>query len=391
MPFYDMTTQPQTNKKTMKAIKIIGIVILVITAIIFALYFYIKYKSNNVVDNKNLEASIDKKANQYIQEGNSIGLVIGIVKNGKTFIKGFGTINKEKQISPDSLSIFELASTSKLFTTSTLQLLVDEGQLKLDDKIQTILTNKVKISSLGQNTTLLHLATHLSGFPSLPNSFIAKMNDETNPYKDLVTQDIYDYLRTCEAKQAEGNFEYSNFGMGLLGHLLEIKSGTKYEKLVTQKLLDPLQMKNTFVTVDSVNNISIVQGYDESGNLSPIWTDNVLTGAGSFLSNASDMIKFIKANLKEDESSISKSLIQTHKRQLNGETGLGWILPSSADKLIGNKDIVWHNGMAGGYSSFLAIDKINGYGIIILSNKAIDVSTFGMKMVVTVRTQSWKE
>ena len=147
----------------MKAIKIIGIVILVITAIVVGLYFYIKYKSNNVVDNKNLEASIDKKVNQYIQEGNSIGLVIGIVKNGKTFIKGFGTINKEKQISPDSLSIFELASTSKLFTTSTLQLLVDEGQLKLDDKIQTILIDKVKISLSGQNTTLLHLATHLSG------------------------------------------------------------------------------------------------------------------------------------------------------------------------------------------------------------------------------------
>ena len=85
MPFYDMTTQPQTNKKTMKAIKIIGIVILVISAIVVGLYFYIKYKSNNVVDNKNLEASIDKKANQYIQEGNSIGLVIGIVKNGKQY------------------------------------------------------------------------------------------------------------------------------------------------------------------------------------------------------------------------------------------------------------------------------------------------------------------
>ena len=82
----------------MKAIKIIGIVILVITAIIFALYFYIKHKSNNVVDNKNLEASLDKRANLYIQEGNSIGLVIGIVKNGKTFIKGYGTINKKKHI-----------------------------------------------------------------------------------------------------------------------------------------------------------------------------------------------------------------------------------------------------------------------------------------------------
>lgn len=375
----------------MKAIKIIGIVILGVIAIVFGLYLYIKYKSNHVADKKNLEASIEKQANQYIQQGNSIGLVIGIVKNGKTFIKGYGSIHKEKLISPDSLSIFELASTSKLFTTSTFQLLVDEGQLKLDDKIQTILTDNVKIASSGQNTTLLHLATHLSGFPSLPNSFIAKMNDEKSPYKDLVTQDIYDYLRTCEGKQPEGTFEYSNFGMGLLGHLLELKSGMKYEKLVTEKLLVPLKMKNTFVTIDSTHKSNIVQGYDENGNPSPIWTDNCLTGAGSFLSNASDMIKFIKSNLKENETPISTSLIQTHKRQLNGETGLGWILPSTADKLLGNKDIVWHNGMAGGYSSFLAIDKPNDYGVIILSNKAIDASTFGMKMVRIIRTQSWKE
>ncbi len=375
----------------MKVIKIAGIVLLVITAIVLGLYLYIKFKSNNITDKKDLDAAIDKQAKLYIKEGKSIGLVIGIVKNGKTFIKGFGTVNLGNNKTPDSLSVFELASTSKLFTTSTLQLLVDEGQLRLDDKIQSVLPGDLKISPLCQNTTLLHLATHLSGFPSLPNSFVAKMNDETNPYKDLATQDIYDYLKTCEAKQAEGNFEYSNFGMGLLGHLLETKSGIQYEKLVTQKLLDPLEMNNTFVTVDSTNKKSIVQGYDEDGNLSPIWTDTVLTGAGSFLSSASDMVKFIKANMKEDETSISKSLIKTHNRQLNGGTGLGWILPSSADKLLGNKDIVWHNGMAGGYASFLAIDKTNGYGVIILSNKAIDVSTFGMKMVRTIRTQSWKE
>lgn len=64
------------------------------------------------------------------------------------------------------------------------------------------------------------------------------------------------------------------------------------------------------------------------------------------------MIQFIKANLNEDQTAISKSLIKTHKRQLNGETGLGWILPSGADKLLGNKDIVWHNGMAWGLFKF---------------------------------------
>jgi CubicO group peptidase (beta-lactamase class C family) len=369
--------------------KIIGIVILIIVLIVLGLFIYIKYKSNHIEDQKDLEASIERQALKFIQDGKSIGLVIGIVKDEKTLIKGFGSISKDDHIAPDSLSIFELASTSKLFTTSTLQLLADERVLNLDDKINSILSNRLATSA--NNTTLLHLATHLSGFPSLPNSILAKMMDETNPYKDLSTQDIYEYLKTCESKKNEGNFEYSNFGMGLLGLLLELRTGIKYEQLVKEKLLYPIGMKHTFITVDSLNAQKIIQGFDEKGSPTPIWTDNCLTGAGSFLSNATDMIKFIKANLVAFEEPISKSLIKTQKKQLIGETGLGWLMPSAIDRLLGNKDIVWHNGMAGGYASFIAIDKTNNYGVIIMSNKAVDVTTFGMKIVRTIRTQSWKK
>jgi CubicO group peptidase (beta-lactamase class C family) len=242
------------------------------------------------------------------------------------------------------------------------------------------------LPSSAQNTNLLHLATHTSGFPALPSSFLEKMTDESNPYKDLITEDIYKYIQRCAEKQEEGKFEYSNFGMGLLGHLLELKTGTKYEILVRQKLLEPLGMKNSFVTKDSLNKDKIVVGYDEDGNPSPIWTDTVLTGAGSFLSNASDMIKFIRANLNNNKTAISKSLIRTHQQQLRGETGLGWILPNEIDKLLGNKNIVWHNGMAGGYSSFIVVDKVNNYGIIILSNQAKDVSKFAIQLTKTVST-----
>ena len=102
------------------------------------------------------------------------------------------------------------------------------------------------------------------------------------------------------------------------------------------------------------------------------------------------MIKFLKANLKQDASSVSKSLLTTHKQQLKGETGLGWILPSSTDQLLGNKSIVWHSGMSGGYSSFIAIDKTNNYGFFVLTNKAVDVTPFGMKLAKKIRSQSWK-
>lgn len=372
-------------------LKIIGITLITITTIVVGIIIYIKYQSNNIKDKKNLADNIDKQANKFIDEGHSYGLVIGVFKNGKTYIQGYGTKENGQNIKPDSRTVFELASTSKLFTTSTLQLLIDNGELNLDDNIQNLLAEKLKLPESAQSTTLQHLATHLSGFPNLPNSFVAKMTDETNPYKDLVDADMYGYLKLCEGKKPDGTFEYSNFGMGLLGHLLEIKTGQYYEQLVKTRLLNPLQMTNTFVTIDSLNKQKIIQGYDEQGNKAPIWTDHVLTGAGSFLSNTEDMIQFIKANLNEGESIISKSLLKTHVQQLNGETGLGWMLPDKYDKLVGNQNMVWHNGMAGGYASFIAIDKTNNYGIIILSNKAIDLTKFAMKLTLSIRTQSWKE
>lgn len=374
----------------MKALKIGGVITIILTVIVIGLILFIKFKSTNIEDKKNLEAAIDKQVHEYIADGNSYGLVIGVIKDGKVLLKSYGSTVKNQTILPDSTTVFELASTSKLFTTSTLQLLVDSGEINLDDNIQTFLKNKVQLPVIAQKTNLRHLATHLSGFPTLPNSFINKMKDDKNPYKDLVKQDIYDYLKSCEGKQKDGTFEYSNFGMGLLGNLMEQKTGFQYEQLVKGKLLNPLGMSQTFITVNNNNKLKIIQGYDENGNPTPVWTDHVLTGAGSFLSTGADMVKFVEANLSDKASSISKSLIATHKQQLNGETGLGWILPSSTDKLLGHKDIVWHSGMSGGCASFIAIDKVNNYGLFVLSNKAVDPNIFGMKLTGKVRSQSWK-
>lgn len=370
--------------------KTLYFILLLIGFLVFGLWSYMKFKKGNVEDSKNLESILDKQCNKFVAEGNAYGLVIGVVKNNKSYLKGYGTIKKGENILPDSSTIFELASTSKLFTTATLQILADDGKLKIEDKIQEILADKVKLPDIAKNTSLQHLATHLSGFPSLPESFLSKMKDDKNPYKNLVEQDIYDYLQTCQGKKEDGVFEYSNFGMGLLGHLLEIKTGLKYEQLVKETLLNKLEMNQTFIALDDAKKSKIAQGYDKNGNESPIWIDNVLTGAGSFLSNGHDMLKFIKANLNENQTQISKSLIATHMQQLNGETGLGWILPSATDNFLGNKNIVWHNGMAGGYASFIVIDKVNNYGFFILSNKAIDVTKFGMKLTISVRTQSLK-
>lgn len=371
-------------------LKITGIVLLIIVAVVTVFTFYVRYRFRNAKDKGDMQNSVDKAAEKFVGSGKSYGLVTGIYKQGNIYIKGYGTIKQGSTIAPDESTIMELASTSKLFTTSVLQLLCDEGLLHLDDKIADLLKDKVTLPASAQQTTLRQLAIHTSGFPSLPQSFIDKMTDESNPYKDLSVQDLYDYLRHCTGKKPEGEFEYSNFGMGLLGHILELKTGTKYEMLVKGKLLSRLAMNNTFITADSVQQSRIAQGYNEAGAPNPIWLDTVLTGAGSFLSDAQDMLRFINANLAQDRTPVSRSLLKTHEPQPGGETGLGWILPSATDRFIGNEHVLWHNGMAGGYASFLAIDKVAQNGVIILSDKAVDVTPLGMKLMWLVRTQSWK-
>lgn len=372
----------------MKSLKIVGIIILILLVAVFILYFYVKNRVNNIENTHDLASKISQNAQNLLQNEQREGLMIGIVKDGKTFVKGFGVTQKGSAIAPDSTTLFELASVGKLFTTSAIQIGVEKGDFNWDDKISKYLSPKVSIPP-AYDVTLRSLATHTSGLPSLPKNMVDKMTDDKNPYKDLSINDLYEYLKICNENTPVGESNYSNFGMGLLGHILELKYGKKYEDIVIAEMCSKLAMSNTIVTLSDENKRKLAQGYDETGSPNPVWQDTVLTGAGSFLSTAADMVKFIKANLDARNSPISSSLIACHAQQLGGETGLGWHLSNSfIDEMLGNKGIIWHNGMAGGYSSYLAIDTKAQCGIIILSNSAKDITAFGMKQMLFVKNIS---
>jgi serine-type D-Ala-D-Ala carboxypeptidase/endopeptidase len=374
----------------MKALKIVSIVGLLLLIALVSLYFFIKYRANNIKDSKNLKERISKNIENEIKKQQLKGVVVGIVKGDNVFIQGFGTIKEGTNDTPDGSTIFELASVGKLFTTAVLQIGVGRNEFELTGEIAKYLSPKVAVSS-NCKATLLNLATHTSGLPSLPKNMLDKMTDEQNPYKDLTINDLYDYLKTCKENKPIGEHEYSNFGMGVLGHILELKYNKSYEDIVKDEICAKLKMENTVVTLSENQKKKTAQGYDEAGKPNPVWQDTVLTGAGSFLSNAADMVKFIKANLDGSYSPISPQLIACHKPQMKGETGLGWHIANTAlDETLGMKGVLWHNGGAGGYSSYLAIDKETKSGLILLSNSAKDITSFGMKQMMLVKNISFE-
>lgn len=365
------------------------IFLIVLILIVLGLYALIKIGIKVRKDNHNLEITIDNVIKDNIVGLGLNSVVVGVIKNDTQYIQKYeNPDNESDKVSTES--IFELASASKVFTTSVLQILVDEGTLNLNQKVTDFIPSQYQVSEKANDVTLRHLACHTSGFPSLPDSFIDKITDDANPFAIFTKKDIYDYLKNCDNKKKSGSYDYSNFGMGLLGHILELKMLMPLEDIIKQKLINPLQMKMTFITPDSTNKSKIIQGYDEDGNQNPVWIDNALTGAGSFLSNAENTLLFLKANFKGQSNSLSKSLIKTHAKQYDGTTGLGWHQPSFVEKLMGIENWIWHNGMAGGYSSYISVNPEKNIGVVILSNKSIDITSLGMDISSEVELNSWK-
>lgn len=375
--------------------KILAIVLALVVVAAASAVLYLKFRLDNTPDNKDLEAVLDSEVMKLIHHDASYGLVIGVYKDGKSFIKGYGTVNKESAIVPSASTVFQIGSVSKLFTASLLQILCDEGVLKMDATLGELIGGSIALSPAAQRVTLKQLVTHTSGFPGIPKSLEIKATELAgnenlmqNPYSHLGPQHLFEYLKIAEDKREPGRFEYSNFGMGLLGHVLELVTKKNLESLAAEKLLAPLDMRNTAIALTTEMKEHLAQGYTASHQPSPIWTFSALAGAGAFNSNAEDMMRFIRANI-EDGPSMSRSLKKMHVPQFGGDTGIGWIQPMFLDRFFGNKTVVWHNGMVGGYASYISIDTKAKTGIVILSNKAVDVTMLGMMLTRQARTQSW--
>ena len=164
--------------------KILAIILALLIAVAVSAVFYLKYRLGNAPDNKDLEAALDSEVMKLIQHDASYGMVIGVYKDGKSFIKGYGTVNKQSATVPSASTVFQIASVSKLFTASWLQILCDEGVLKMDATLAELIGGSMALSPAAQRVTLKQLVTHTSGYPRIPKSLEIKATESAGTEKE---------------------------------------------------------------------------------------------------------------------------------------------------------------------------------------------------------------
>ncbi len=356
---------------------------------------YLRYQLDNVADGKNLVASIDAEVSKVSKTMPAHGLVVGVYKNGRTLIKGYGSVSGTDTSTPDESTVFQLASVSKLITSALLQILSDEGVVEMEASLGELIGDSVELSPDAALVTLHQLATHTSGFPRVPKVLIDKVislagekSMMVDPYSHLDSKDILGYLKHSEGKKSPGKFVYTNYGMGLLGHVLELVTGKDLDSLAAEKLFNPLDMEATAIDLTKEMQEMLAQGHTAKGKLAKVWTFKSLGGAGGFNTSAADMMIFLRANV-DDNASLYPVLRKMHKKQRGGSTGVGWMQPGFIERFLGNKSVVWHNGLVGGYASYVSVDVKAGTAVLILSNIAIDTTMMGTMITRIVRAQSW--
>lgn len=318
-----------------------------------------------------------------LQAGHLAGAAIGTLDNGREHYLNIGQSNFGTTPAIDRNSVFEIGSITKVFTNVLLADMVLRGEVSLDDPVQKFLPATVKVPTRGaRQITLLDLATASSGLPRLPTNMAPR--DPTNPYADYSVQQLYDFLSSYTLSRDIGSqYEYSNLGMGLLGHALALRAGTSYEALLIERVLTPLGMHDTRITLTPSMQQRFVTGHDADMEAVPAWDLPTLAAAGGLRSTASDMLKFARAALdaRRGRGPLAKAFtLSMQPRRPAGSPamriGLGWhVLQAHGHTLT------WHNGGTGGFRTWMGVDSATNVAAVVLTNGGNSSDEIGLRLL----------
>jgi serine-type D-Ala-D-Ala carboxypeptidase/endopeptidase len=318
-----------------------------------------------------IQGIVDRQVQPWLDGAGVMGLAVGILEDGESHQLFYGEVEKGSGQRPNSDTIFEIGSISKVFTGILLADLVHRELLTLNDELQKHLPSDVSLHAHGdQPIRLIDLATHTSGLPRLADNM--PYSNPLDPYADYDAQLLHRFLSAHKLRRGVGEFEYSNLGMGLLGHILARRANLSYEALLVERICAPLGMVDTLTSLGATRMGRFAKPYTSDDEPSSYWDLNVLAGAGGIRSTCNDMLKFAKANLFPIETTIAdilESAHTVHYNQKNGSAlGLAW-------HRAGDRSTWWHNGQTGGFSSYLAVNKERKLAVIVLANSGTDKTT----------------
>jgi CubicO group peptidase (beta-lactamase class C family) len=305
-------------------------------------------------------------------------MVLGLADEHSCRIFAAGTLDNGSDREVNGDTVFFIGSVSKTFTALLLQDAVERGEMKLEDPVGDYLPATVRMPTRnGKQIRLVDLATHSAGFPVNPDNMTGK--DAREQYETYTVEKMYAYLSAFKLSRDPGTeYEYSNIGMALLGHVIALRARTNFEALVVNRICHPLGMDSTCIVPKTQIRGRLAIGHEATGKPSLPWNLQAYSPAGNIHSTANDLLKYALAQAGLSPGGLSRAMHKTHEFRFRDVRGL----PDVPASLLGRTAMDWvdrnayqppgmellgHAGGAGSYHAFVGFDKRQLRAVVVLS------------------------
>lgn len=219
------------------------------------------------------------------------GQVLAVVDGRIVLHEGYGFADADANVPVDTSTVFAIGSVTKAFTRAAILKLADEGRLSLSDPLSRYFDG---VPEDKRGITVDQLLRMRAGFH--------EYHDDTGDHQAMTREEALQRIFDQQLRFEPGSEEaYSNSGYTLLAAIIENVSGRSYAEYVRQELIEPAGMVSSgFHGEDRWPDMQVARGrngraYGDNAPHHwpfPTW---VLTGAGGMVSNADDLLRWIRA------------------------------------------------------------------------------------------------
>src|SRR6056297_721472 len=231
-----------------------------------------------------LPDTIQEQVDEAIGHGFD-GVIVYVDQAGKppAFYTG-GWKDREKKIPADPKSLFKIASISKLYTSVAVTKLVNERRLSFDKTLTDYLPELKGRIENAEEITLKMMIQHRSGIPNFTDNPTYWQNEQQNGKNAL------DFALDLPASfKPDNGYEYSNTNYLLLRRIMDDVLGYSHNKYIKEKILIPLELKNTFFSITEVDLDDVMSGYYVG------YEEDFKAREYGMLATAEDVGKFLRA------------------------------------------------------------------------------------------------
>jgi CubicO group peptidase (beta-lactamase class C family) len=323
-------------------------------------------------------SALRAKVEKDTAAGGFAGTVL-LAKNGKVLFSGaYGLADREKKVANTLDTRFRIGSMNKMFTATSILQLVQAGKIKLNDPLGKYITDYPN-QDVATKVTIDHLLTHTGGTGDIFGPEYEGHRLELRTLNDYVAL----YGKRAPAFEPGSRWVYSNYGMVLLGVVVERVSKQSYYDYVAERIYKPAGMTLSGSEPESETVRDRSTGYMRKQG-SGEWSPNTETlpyrgtSAGGGYSTVGDLVKFADALLAHKLLTPEYTeLLITGKVDSGGGRMYAYGFEDGRKDGVG---AVGHGGGAPGMNGDLRIYPQSGYVVAVLSNldppAAQQVSTF---------------